>query len=168
MPLPVIIAGAITWCGSVWAVVQPLIPGTIVIGGWTVGSHLVSFGGSWLSARWYSKNCVGEGLSGLYQSYWKMGSPVCTGLLVSHVALLAIAVSSIVCTMIIFLWMWYSTFKKFIWPIKTMIQTEFTQYSTTKKRHINNNTVKIEPGSVIDLTSPRRVQPARSCKLESI
>ena len=164
MPIPVIIAGAITWCGSVWAVVQPLIPGTIVISGWTVGSHLVSFGGSWLSARWYSKNCVGEGLRGMYQSYWKMGSPVCMSLLVSHVALLAIAVTSIVCTIIIFLWMWYSTFKKIIWPIKTMIHTEFTASSTTKKHRVYKDSVKIEPGTVIDLTNPTRVQPQRSCK----
>jgi hypothetical protein len=124
MPLPVIIAGAITWCGGIWTVAQPLIPGIIAIGSWMFGSHFLAFGGSWLSARWYSKNCIGEGLSGMFQSYWKMGSPMCTSLLVSHVALLAVAVASVVCTAIIFLWLWYSTFKKLLWPIKQEITDE--------------------------------------------
>jgi len=133
MPLPVVIAGIATWVGSVWGAIQPLVPGLVVISGWTFGSHILAFGGSWLAARWYSTNCIGTGMRGFYQSYWKMGSPTCMGLLTSHVALLAIAITSMLCTLFIFLWMWYSTFKKLMWPVKELVAKEFRGVLPTKE-----------------------------------
>jgi hypothetical protein len=144
MPLPLAIAGVVTWCGSAWGVVQPFIPGIVAVSSWTFGSHLVAFGGSWLSARWYSKNCIGAGLIGFYQSYWKMGSPTCMALLTSHVALLAIAIASMVCTLLMFLWLWYTTFKRLVYPIKKLVQEEFDPHKkfAPHKKYGNKSRVK--------------------------
>jgi len=141
MTFPIIIVSFISWCSSTWASISPLIPGIVAVGGWTFGGHFVSFAGSWLSARWYSKNCIGEGLPGLYQSYWKMGSPMCATLLISHVSLLAIAIASVVCTLMLFLWFWYSTFKRILWPIKNEIEREFHTNPSPKKNKKNTDVV---------------------------
>ena len=137
MAIPIIITSLVSWCSSVWGSISPLIPGIIAVSGWTFGGHFVSFAGSWLSARWYSKNCIGEGLTGLYQSYWKMGSPMCTTLLISHVSLLAIAIASVICTVMLFLWFWYSTFKRILWPIKNEIENEFHTNTLVSKKLID-------------------------------
>lgn len=144
MAVSLVIASIITWGSNVVYAIQPFIPGLVVIGGCTIGSHLSAFWGSWLSARWYSKFCIGEGFTGFVRSYWSIGSPTCTSLLVSHVVLLAIAIASIICTMIIFLWMWYITFKTMIWPVKTIIHDEL---STFAPHH--SGTIGVKGGNIV-------------------
>ena len=113
-----------TWCANVWSSIYPFIPGFAAIASYTLGSHVVTFGGSWWTARSYSVNCVGEGFKGFIHAYWTFGSPTCTTLLFSHVILLAAAVASLISTFLIFGWVWYRTFKKMLMPITDEIKEE--------------------------------------------
>jgi hypothetical protein len=114
-----------TWIASVWGCVMPFIPGFAGILAYTVGTHAIAFGGSWSAARAYSISCVGEGVSGLYNSYWTFGSPTCTAMLFSHVVLLAVAVASMISTLVIFAWVWYRSCKRTVMPVAKEIQQEW-------------------------------------------
>lgn len=135
MPIVSAITSVIVWGSSLMAVVKPFIPGIVAISGWTLGSHFAAFGGSWWAARTYSINCVGEGLTGFFKSYWTIGSPTCTTLLFTHVSLLAVAITSIFATLIVFFWMWYKMIKAVIGPISTEIKTEFNAHRVYSTEH---------------------------------
>ena len=119
-----IILGILTWCGSVVTAVKPFLPGFMVAIGWTTGSHVIAFGGSWWSARRYSINCIGEGLSGLYNSYWTMGSATCTTLLFSHVSLIGVAIASMLASLAIFGLIFYKFAKRLLLPVYNEIKSE--------------------------------------------
>jgi len=72
---------------------------------WLTGIGVVE----WWSARLYSINCIGEGVSGLYNHIWNIGSPVCTGLLTTHIGLMGVLVASFIITV---LWSMYSIINK--------------------------------------------------------
>ena len=127
------ITAIIAWGASVWASVVPFIPGFAAIVAYTVGTHAIAFGGSWWAARSYAVSCVGVGFRGFYNSYWTFGSPTCTALLFSHVALLAVAVASMVSTLVVFAWVWYRTFKRIVLPISNEIKTEITEMTGVEK-----------------------------------
>lgn len=110
-----------------WATVctiQPYLPGLMLMMTYTLGGHFITFAGSWVSARAYSINCVGEGFIGLARSYWTMGSVSCTGLLFAHASLLAIAAGCLLSTMFVFVWLGYHTFKKILYPVVRDIRRE--------------------------------------------
>ena len=148
------LTGTVLWISSAWATIYPLVPGMLAIMGWTYGTHLTAFGGSWWAARQYSISCVGEGMSGLFGSYWRLSSATCTTLLFSHAALLATAVASLVCTIAIFAWVWYKSFRYMLAPVMTNIRAEFNAggVSTNHQPEVIDLTstepkVKIEPTS---------------------
>lgn len=119
------VAGSVgVWCTGAWATVGPLIPGVLVFAGWSYGSHLIAFGGSWWAASSYSVNCVGTGLSGMYQAYWRLGSATCTSLLFTHAILLAAAIASIISTLAIFAWVWYRYFTRMIAPMVECVRSD--------------------------------------------
>ncbi len=124
-----IILGIIAWCGSIATVVKPFIPGFLVITGWTIGSHAIAFGGSWWVARRYSVNCIGEGFSGFLHSYWTMGSVTCTSLLFSHVALIGVAIASMLVSLALFALIFYKFAKQLLMPVYTEIKDEIHQHT---------------------------------------
>lgn len=119
-----LITPVITYFWAAVCIIQPYIPGIALMMTYTLGGHFITYVGSWLSARTYSINCIGEGFSGLTHSYWTMGSVSCTGLLFAHASLLAIAVGCLLSTMLLFLWLGYHTFKKILYPMVHDIQRE--------------------------------------------
>ena len=127
-----IFSAILTWCAAGITVIKPFIPAVLVSTGYTVGTHLVAFGGSWFLARRYSANCIGTGFGGLYNFYWKMASPTCTALLFSHVGLFSVAIGSLLVTIIILSWFFYKTVKHFVTPTVTEITHEV---KTLKKQH---------------------------------
>ena len=128
MPIVSAITSVFVWGGSLMAVVKPFIPGIVAISGWTLGSHFAAFGGSWWAARTYSINCVGEGFRGFLKSYWTIGSPTCTTLLFTHVSLLAVAITSVLATVMIFFWVWYKMIKVVVGPISNEMKAEFNAH----------------------------------------
>ena len=72
---------------------------------WLAGISVVE----WWSARLYSINCIGEGISGYYNHIWNIASPVCTGLLTTHIGLMGVLVASFIIT---FLWSIYLIINK--------------------------------------------------------
>ena len=72
---------------------------------WLAGISVVE----WWSARLYSINCIGEGVSGYYNHIWNIASPVCTGLLTTHIGLMGVLVASFIITV---LWSMYSIINK--------------------------------------------------------
>ena len=130
-----IFSAILTWCAAGITFVKPFIPAVLVSMGYTVGTHLVAFGGSWFLARRYSSNCIGSGFGGLYNFYWKMASPTCTTLLFSHVGLFSVAIGSLFVTIIILSWFFYKTVKHFVTPTVTEITHELR---ALKKQHSSN------------------------------
>ena len=63
----------------------------------------------WWSARLYSINCIGEGFTGFYNHIWNLASPVCTGLLTTHIGLMGVLIASFIVTV---LWSMYSIINK--------------------------------------------------------
>ena len=51
--------------------------------------------GEWYSARLYSINCIGEGITGFTNHFFTFASPTCSGLLLSHVSLLGVFITSV-------------------------------------------------------------------------
>ena len=145
-----ILSSIIAWGSGVWASVTPLLPGFMAIGAWTYGGHLAAFGGSWWTARRYAVSCVGEGISGFTSSYWRLSSATCTTLLFSHAALLATAVASLFCTVAIFAWFWYKSFRYMVAPVLTEIRSEFGDKATTNP---------YKPREIIDLTTKIKTEP---------
>lgn len=127
----VIISAIITWCTAGITFIKPFIPAILVSTGYTLGTHLAAFGGSWFLARRYSSNCIGSGFSGLYNFYWKMASPTCTTLLFSHVGLFSVAIASLFMTIIIFSWFFYKIAKNFITPTINEIKHEIKSVAKT-------------------------------------
>ena len=128
-----IIVGVLAWCGSVVVAVKPFIPGLLAVIGWTVGSHAIAFGGSWFAARRYSVNCIGEGMIGLYNSYWTMGSATCTTLLFSHVALIGVAIASMLVSLALFALIFYKGAKRLLLPAYKEIKQEIKEQTRKKE-----------------------------------
>ena len=120
----VIITELILWISSGITFIKPFIPGVLVTTGWTFGTHIVSFTTSWFAAKRYLINCIGTGVGGFFNSYWKIGSVTCTTLLFSHVSLLGIAIGSLLMTILFFIWFFYKKFKYFTKPIIREIKNE--------------------------------------------
>lgn len=125
MPLPFFITSILTWGATLCSTIKPFIPGVLLLSSYTTIGHLGAYAGSWWSARTYAKNCIGEGLSGLFNSYWTMGSATCMTFLISHVVLIGIAIACVVSTLLLFIWLWYITFKGLLYPIAKNIKEEF-------------------------------------------
>lgn len=121
------------WFGSLWTVLAPLIPGAFTVVATTSILHFGSFVTSWWIASRYASNCIGSGLSGMYNSYWTMGSSTCTSLLFSHVSLLGVAIASGVCTIALLVWYAYSRVKLIIQPTINKIKEEFKLKGYTAK-----------------------------------
>lgn len=109
-----VVSAAAAWVSSVWAAILPMIPGFLAYFGWTACTHFFSVTASWWIGRRYAANCLGTGISGLTTFYWTMGSPACSTMLFSHVSLLAVAVTSLIVSMIFFAWFFYKRAKALI------------------------------------------------------
>jgi len=97
--------GIIGYISSGYLLAKPVIIYTGLRITWLTGIAVVE----WWSARLYSINCIGEGLNGFYNHIWNIASPVCTGLLTTHIGLMGVLVASFVIT---FLWSIYSIINK--------------------------------------------------------
>ena len=91
---------------------------------WLAGISVVE----WWSARLYSINCIGEGFGGFYNHIWNLASPVCTGLLTTHIGLMGILVASFIVTV---LWSMYSIINK----LKNNVVSDdiMNEYNSMKK-----------------------------------
>ena len=91
---------------------------------WLAGISVVE----WWSARLYSMNCIGEGVIGYYNHIWNIASPVCTGLLTTHIGLMGVLVASFIITV---LWSMYSIINK----IKDNVVSDdiMKEYNSMKK-----------------------------------
>jgi hypothetical protein len=91
---------------------------------WLAGISVVE----WWSARLYSINCIGEGFEGFYNHIWNLASPVCTGLLTTHIGLMGVLVASFIITV---LWSMYSIINK----LKNNIVSDdiMNEYNSMKK-----------------------------------
>lgn len=91
---------------------------------WLTGISVVE----WWSARLYSINCIGEGFGGFYNHIWNLASPVCTGLLTTHIGLMGILVASFIVTV---LWSMYSIINK----LKNNVVSDdiMNEYNSMKK-----------------------------------
>ena len=145
------------WVASVWGCVAPFIPGFAGILAYTVGTHAIAFGGSWTAARSYAISCVGEGASGLYNSYWTFGSPTCTAMLFSHVVLLAVAVASMISTLVIFAWVWYRSCKRTVMPVVKEIGQEWIDLARIEAHYgaKRTTTPTVSPVFVSESTAAR-------------
>tara|TARA_B110000971_G_scaffold41129_1_gene40287 strand:+ start:2216 stop:2635 length:420 start_codon:yes stop_codon:yes gene_type:complete len=132
MPL---FSAIIAWCTAGITVIKPFVPAVLVSVGYTVGTHIAAFGGSWFLARRYSANCIGTGFGGLYNFYWKMASPTCTTLLFSHVGLFSVAIASLFMTIIIFSWFFYKIAKNFVTPTIKEIKYEIGDKKQIQYKH---------------------------------
>lgn len=126
------LSAAAAWVSSLWTTILPLLPGFLAYFGWTAGTHFLSFTASWWIGRRYAANCLGTGISGLTGFYWTMGSPSCTALLFSHVSLLAVAVASLIVSMIFFTWFFYKRAKALIGPTIREIRKEAIEVGIVK------------------------------------
>ena len=61
--------------------------------------------GEWYSARLYSENCIGSGFSGFVDHFWKISSPSCSGLILTHISLQGVFITS--CGMTFVTWIVY-------------------------------------------------------------
>jgi hypothetical protein len=89
-------------------------------------------GFEWWSGRLYSINCIGEGFNGFYNHIFQLASPVCTGLLTTHIGLMGVLVASFVITCI---WGLYNILNqiKGINPVKNIM----SEYNDIKKTVVN-------------------------------
>lgn len=120
-----IFTSTIAWLGSSFATIKPFIPGALLLSSYTTVGHVGSYFASWWTARTYAKNCIGEGFYGFVNSYWTMGSATCVSFLVSHISFTAIAIGCMISTILLFLWLWYITFKGLLFPIAKKVKEEF-------------------------------------------
>lgn len=125
MSLAIFFTTTLGWLSNAFATIKPFIPGTLLVTCYTTIGHFGSYFASWWTARTYAKNCIGEGFSGFFNSYWTMGSATCMSFLVSHVSFTAIAVGCIMSTILLFIWFWYITFKSLLFPIAKNVKEEF-------------------------------------------
>jgi len=94
-----------SYISSSYILAKPVMIYTLMRITWLTGIAVVE----WWSARLYSINCIGEGFEGFYNHIWNLASPVCTGLLTTHIGLMGVLVASFVIT---FLWSIYSIINK--------------------------------------------------------
>lgn len=114
-----------TWCAAGVTFIRPFLPALVASMGWTIGTHVIAFGGSWFAARRYALSCIGSGFSGFTQAYWTMGSATCTTLLFSHVALIGVAAASLITTLLLFAWLFYTNAKWLLSPTYRAVRQEF-------------------------------------------
>ena len=141
-----IIAGwftAKTYISASWIFAKPII---ITWGGrviWTSGVFVAD----WMSGKLYADNCIGVGFTGMYNHFWNMLSPACTGFLLSHVIFMGVFVASFLCTMLIFgIWGYNSMkehehTKEFVRAINSWDRHSYSNihYRTQQQAHDHHN-----------------------------
>tara|TARA_B100001123_G_C15086153_1_gene937700 strand:+ start:44 stop:562 length:519 start_codon:yes stop_codon:yes gene_type:complete len=62
---------------------------------------------AWATARFYSTNCAGPGISGFVSSLFTMGSPICISAWISHAAFVTIYVTAFIAAVVFgIMWFW--------------------------------------------------------------
>ena len=97
--------GLTTYASAGYLFAKPIVVYMSMRFTWLLGIATIE----WWSGRLYSINCIGEGFEGFYNHIWNIASPVCTGLLTTHIGLMGVLVASFVIT---FLWSIYSIINK--------------------------------------------------------
>ena len=95
------IGGVKSYGGALYLLTKPAVIYTSMRFTWLMGIASVE----WWSGRLYGINCIGEGFNGFYNHMFQIASPVCTGLLTTHIGLMGVLVASFVITCI---WSIYS------------------------------------------------------------
>ena len=108
-----VIGGAKSYAAAFYLLAKPAAIYSSMRFTWLMGIASVE----WWSGRLYGMNCIGEGFNGFYNHLFQIASPVCTGLLTTHIGLMGVLVASFVITCI---WSIYS-FIEYIKKSKPMV-----------------------------------------------
>ena len=89
-----VVGGVKSYAFAFYLLAKPAVIYTGMRFTWLMGIASVE----WWSGRLYGMNCIGEGFNGFYNHLFQIASPVCTGLLTTHIGLMGVLVASFVIT----------------------------------------------------------------------